>query len=95
MAASCRTGRKDRAQLNDATLSRGPIAKTGAAFRSVRKRFTARHTASTYAVAILSAMGITPAGRPLGAPEARIASCRVQTVASASRRDADETLAVG
>jgi hypothetical protein len=24
MAASCRTGRKDRAQLNDATLSRGP-----------------------------------------------------------------------
>jgi hypothetical protein len=37
MAASCRTGRKDRAQLNDATLSRGPIAKTGAAFRSVRK----------------------------------------------------------
>jgi hypothetical protein len=43
MAASCRTGRKDRAQLNDATLSRGPIAKTGAAFRSVRKSASVTH----------------------------------------------------
>jgi hypothetical protein len=45
VAASCRTGRKDRTQLNDATLSRGPVAKTGAAFRPVRKSFQgARHT---------------------------------------------------
>ena len=39
MAASCRTGREDRTQLNDASLSGGPIAKTGAAFGSVRKSF--------------------------------------------------------
>ncbi|MEA3068651.1 MAG: hypothetical protein QOD29_97 [Alphaproteobacteria bacterium] len=37
MAASCGTGRKGRTQPNDASLSRGPLAKTGAAFRSVRK----------------------------------------------------------
>ena len=38
VAASCRTGRKDRTQLHDALLSRGPIAKTGATLRSVRKK---------------------------------------------------------
>jgi hypothetical protein len=37
VAAPCRRGRRDRTQLDDATVSRGPIAKTGAAFRSVRK----------------------------------------------------------
>ena len=36
MAAPCRTGQKGRAQLNDASFARGPIAKTGAALRSVR-----------------------------------------------------------
>ena len=47
MAASCRTGRKDRTQLTDATLSRRPVAKTGAAFPSVRKSFQgARHTSA-------------------------------------------------
>jgi hypothetical protein len=44
VAASCRTGPKDRTQFNDATLSRGSIAKTGAAFRSVRKSFQGRVT---------------------------------------------------
>jgi hypothetical protein len=34
MAVSCRTGRKGRAQLNDASFWRGPIAKTGAVLRS-------------------------------------------------------------
>ena len=42
MAASCRTGRKDRTQLHDALLSRGPIAKTGATLRSVRKKLQGR-----------------------------------------------------
>jgi hypothetical protein len=47
VAASCRTGRKDRTQLTDATLSRRPVAKTGAAFPSVRKSFQgARHTSA-------------------------------------------------
>jgi hypothetical protein len=45
----------------------GPIAKTGAAFRSVRKRFTARHTAST----VLARHG-DPDGSPAGFP----AKCR-------------------
>ena len=40
VAASCRTGRKNPTQFNDATLSRGPIAKTGLTFRSVRGRAT-------------------------------------------------------
>jgi hypothetical protein len=39
VAASCGTSRKDRTQLHDALLSRGPIAKTGATLRSVRKSF--------------------------------------------------------
>jgi hypothetical protein len=47
VAASCRTGRKGRTQLNDASLSGGPIAKTGAAFGSVMKALRACHTAST------------------------------------------------
>jgi hypothetical protein len=42
VAASCRTGRKDRTQLHDALLSRGPIAKTGATLRSVRKKLQGR-----------------------------------------------------
>ena len=42
MAASCRTSRKDRTQLHDALLSRGPIAKTGATLRSVRKKLQGR-----------------------------------------------------
>jgi hypothetical protein len=47
VAASCRTGRKDRTQLHDALLSRGPIAKTGATSRSVRKSFRSALRAST------------------------------------------------
>jgi hypothetical protein len=43
VAASCRTGRKDRTQLTDASLSRRPIAKTGAAFPSVRKSAFVTH----------------------------------------------------
>ena len=39
MAASSRTGRKDRTQLHDSLLARGPIAETGATLRSVRKNF--------------------------------------------------------
>jgi hypothetical protein len=42
VAASRRTGRKDRTQLHDALLSRGPIAKTGATLRSVRKKLQGR-----------------------------------------------------
>ena len=42
MAASCGTGRKGRTQPNDASLSRGPLAKTGATLRSVRKKLQGR-----------------------------------------------------
>ena len=47
MAASCRTGRKDRTQLHDALLSRGPIAKTGSTLRSVRKKLQGRVLSAT------------------------------------------------
>jgi hypothetical protein len=47
VAASSRTGRKDRTQLHDALLSRGPIAKTGATLRSVRKKLQGRVRGAT------------------------------------------------